>query len=270
MKNLTIRAFQNSFLQSILDRETDANLLNDVVPVGKLTRGEALEVYRRDYICRLTEALGETFEAVWWVLGDHLFFAHCAEFIGEMPSASYNLSDYGKTFPSYLSKCADLKDLPFLGELARFEWTYKELFHMKEDDHLSAESLAPLQEQANFEFIFGKSCFLLHHEFSVYKIWQKRKEPPEKQPPLEWQIPEDLVFYKQDASIYVKSLEKPELETLQLLKEGKSLEETFSTLSTTDKDFDEHSVNALFQFIFQSGIVKEIKKINHKKQERLS
>ena len=44
-------------------------------PAGRLkTAASALEVYRRAYVARLTEALGDTYEAVWSVLGDDVFF----------------------------------------------------------------------------------------------------------------------------------------------------------------------------------------------------
>ncbi|MFX5734457.1 DNA-binding domain-containing protein, partial [Acinetobacter baumannii] len=84
--------------------------------------------YRRGYRARLTEALGETYEAVWRVLGDEEFFSATRSFIAEEPSRSYNLSDYGQRFPDFLSARYQ-QEAGFLGHLAHLEWAFKSCFH---------------------------------------------------------------------------------------------------------------------------------------------
>jgi hypothetical protein len=58
-------------------------------------------------------------------------------FIARSPSStSYNLSDYGASFPDFVEGQAFnslnlSSDAPFLGDLARYEWEFKNLFHEK-------------------------------------------------------------------------------------------------------------------------------------------
>ncbi len=77
MARLTLRQFQHLFTESSVRAEESSIhplLLKEIVPGGSLSAKAALDVYRTGHIVRLTEALGETFEAVWWVAGDTHFF----------------------------------------------------------------------------------------------------------------------------------------------------------------------------------------------------
>ena len=112
----------------------------------------AVGVYRTGHIVRLTEALGETFEAVWWVAGDEHYFQLAKEFLLAHPSASYNLSDFGISFPNFLDKRQPFSDLPFLADLARFEWLFKEVFHLPPHTGLTPEQFQEPTLSGNVAF----------------------------------------------------------------------------------------------------------------------
>src|SRR6476619_4133535 len=72
------------------------------IPGGHLSEKEAFEVYALGYKARLTESLGETYESIWKFAGDQIFFEVCEDYISRQSSISYNLNDYGFTFPDFL------------------------------------------------------------------------------------------------------------------------------------------------------------------------
>lgn len=242
-------------LQSLLARSIAAEapgeaLPFDLLPGGTLTPGGALEVYRVAYAARLTEALGETYEAAWTALGDEAFRRLCRGFIRSHPSFSHNLSDYGREFPAWLGRAEESARLPFLEELAAFEWEFKELFHQREHAHLPAGELAAAGPRARFEF--GAAVRLRRHRRAAYALWTRRKDgPPER---AVWDRPERLALYKLDGEICARELEEPEFMLLEGLRAGASMEEALDA-AATHPGFDEARAAALFSWIGESGII---------------
>src|SRR4051812_47348056 len=115
-----LEEIQNGFVQSAFGGITAA-FAGSVKGGGKLTPAEAVGVYRDGYPARMTEALGETFEACWRVLGDEDFLEACRIYSRAAPSVSHNLSDYGGSFPEFLDDRFK-KQAPFIKDLAVLEW----------------------------------------------------------------------------------------------------------------------------------------------------
>ena len=101
MSDSPLEALQRRFVRSVTFM-TDPELVAAVTGGGKLSAAEAVDVYRGGYPARLTDALGETYETCWRVLGDEGFFAAAQTYISRHPSRSHNLSDYGEAFPEFL------------------------------------------------------------------------------------------------------------------------------------------------------------------------
>ena len=101
----SIKTFQNQFVAAVVNKKPSETLLKDIIPGGKYTKStEPIHLHRQGYIARLTEALGETFESIWWFLGDEEFFTICGEYISQHQSSVANLSNYGDHFIEFLKK----------------------------------------------------------------------------------------------------------------------------------------------------------------------
>src|SRR5688572_29447575 len=87
---MNLTALQKAFAKAVyLSKKNPEELLHEIIPGGSLDVKGALGVYQNGYPARLTEQLGETFEAVWWVLGDEDFLTVCRTYIAENGSQSY-------------------------------------------------------------------------------------------------------------------------------------------------------------------------------------
>jgi hypothetical protein len=101
-----------------------------------LTAVERLSIYGNAYYARLLECLREEFPAVRRALGDDVFDSFAAAYLQKYPSRSYTLSQLGRDFPRFLVETrpereegeADVSWPEFLADLARFEWTFSEVF----------------------------------------------------------------------------------------------------------------------------------------------
>lgn len=247
-----LETLQRRFVAAVLER--DGALAAGVSGGGKLTSEGAVDVYRRGYPARLTEALGETYERVWRVLGDDDFFAACSAFIPTERSVSHNLSDYGRTFPDFLSARAEFAHAPFLGDLARLEWAFKDLFHARGHESLPAEELARLAAPSA-RFVFGAAVALLSLGHRVHAIWTRSLEDDSPLDPESWRGREDLFLYKKNGRVFSRRLTPPEAAALTALRAGRPLEEALAGADGLDAD----AVSVLFRDLSESGAVVEVR-----------
>ena len=262
MAKLTLSQFQHQFSQaSRRTNETlvDQGFLDGIIAGGSLSSETALEVYRTGHIVRLTEALGETFEALWWVAGDDDYFCLAKEFLLAHPSTTYNLSDFGELFPAFLAARQPFSDLPFLADLARFEWAFKEVFHLPSHTSLTPDQFQQHSLSGNLRFVFAPSVRLFHSPYSVYEIWKRRGTEQQSLSEDDWKTPQWLLLYKHQQQIYVKHVNEPEYLLLDYLCSSASIEES---LERTMKDFPDltaSTVSDVFQIINHTGIVTHLK-----------
>ncbi|HVS37097.1 MAG TPA: DNA-binding domain-containing protein [Gemmataceae bacterium] len=101
-----------------------------------LTAVERLSIYSHAYHARLVECMREEFPSVAHALGDETFDAFAAAYLQTYPSCSYTLTRLGMQFPNFLAETRPQREEgepevswpEFLADLARFEWTFSEVF----------------------------------------------------------------------------------------------------------------------------------------------
>jgi len=261
MDRLTLKDYQQWFSQAALQGEQSeghACLLETLTPGGTLTAPDAIQVYGEGVIVRLTEALGETYEAVWWVCGDEEFFALTRHFIQACPSTTYNLSKYGKEFPDFLAELQPFPDLPFLGDLARFEWLFKDLFHTAQHESVSPDRIQTLGENPNIRFRFGPAARLFGSPFAIYDLWKLRGTAHDGKPPVEWDQPQRLLLYKKTGQIFINTISDAEFDIILALQQGSPLEVALESAVEAHPALDQQQIGLLFQMMFHTGIIQHI------------
>jgi len=248
-----LEALQRRFTRSVTFM-ADPELVASVTGGGRLTAAEAVDVYRGGYPARLTGALGETYETCWRVLGDDGFFAAARGFIARFPSRSHDLSDYGAAFPEFLESLPVAKDAPYLGDLARFAWTFKELFHAK--PHAGLEP-ALLAAQARPEAVLrlGGAVRLLCLRHRVYSLFRRDEKDETPVQEAEWKGEQRLILYKKEGNpIFVRELTAPEHAALTALAAGLPLADALAAA----EGLDEAGARELFAFVSAAGLVTHI------------
>jgi hypothetical protein len=252
-----MKAKQAEFVQSVLAGKAAAELSHVMVPGGRLTIESAVEVYARGYVARLTEALGEIFEGVWWVLGDSDFFTACRAFIAQSPSVSYNLSDFGEGFPTFL-KTWRTSEAPYLHDLARYEWLFHEVFHSAPSVEFDHSELNVLQQRSDVALKFQGHLRLFSAPFSVYEMWRQRGEDPETVGLIDWDKPEQLFIFKRDHAIFVDLLDAPSFRLLELLREGLTLDMAVTRTAMLFGSLSEEQVSEFFAELIKAGVISGV------------
>lgn len=249
----SLEFLQESFTQSAFG-EPDAAFVSVIQGGGKLTPAEAVGVYREGYSARLSEALGETFEACWRMLGDEAFLGACRDYSRSVRSVSHNLSDYGKSFPDFLlERFRD--EAPFIGELGKLEWSFKELFHAAPHAGLSPLALSKAVKE-NSVLIFGPAVLLMHLDHSVHALWRRDRSDASPLSRADWEGPQDILMYKRGGTqVFSSVIAAPGASALRSLIKGTPLGEALAAAA----GLDEAAARDLFSFISEAGLVTEVR-----------
>lgn len=234
------------------------DLLRDIVPGGNLDAAGALGVYRNGYLARLTEQLGETYAAVWRVLGDESFFSVCRSYIDAHPSSSYNLSDYGRELPAWLEEAEAAADWPMLPELARFERGFHDLFHAPAHCGLAAQALAAVGDLTGVRLRLGSSVRLLACERAVYDVFRHRND--EDAPDIVIDRPQWVVMFKYDSDVVAREVDAASFVALQSLAAGRAVEDAIADAVRCDPAFSAAAVSRLFEMIGRFELVETIER----------
>jgi hypothetical protein len=253
-----MREFQKNFTEFVQSGSSlGERLTRELVAGGRLTLQKALEVHSKGFVARLTESLGETFEGVWWVLGDQEFFEICHRFIKQTPSRTYNLSEYGRLFPMFLKEHPDGR-APFLADLARFEWAFHECFHSPKPEQFDHSELHILHTCSRVTIHLQKNTRLYSSPYSVYPIFKVRGETAETAGELNWDHPEQLFIYKRDHSLFVQHLDPASFYILELMAQGLPLDQTIDRTALLFGDLKEEQVSQLFGDLIKAGVIHSI------------
>ena len=144
-----------SMLLELQMRLRRAVLGGDTAEIVAAIQGDGLDpaarvgIYRHHAFATLGDALQSTFPVVCRLV-DKRFFAYAAhEYLREHPPHSRCLVEYGADFADFLAGFAPCQQLPYLADVARFEWALNIAATVREAAPLQAEALAavPAQER---------------------------------------------------------------------------------------------------------------------------
>lgn len=91
-------------------------------------RSQAFAVYRNTAARGVVEALRASFPTVDMLLGEEMFTGVALDYRRDHPPTGPVLSNYGRTFPTYLSQQPWTCQLPYLAEVAALDWLWLETF----------------------------------------------------------------------------------------------------------------------------------------------
>lgn len=116
---------------------------------------ELLQVYRNSFVMGVSEALQATYPHTLSLVGEEFFNAVARQFILQQPPQENNIMAYGDGFSDFLKSLQQLAAMPYIAEMARFEWLLEETANMHiENATLNVSDLGALQEAQFADIIF--------------------------------------------------------------------------------------------------------------------
>lgn len=142
-----LHELQRAFGASIITGD-DAGIADHIVDDG-FCAAERLGIYRNSCRSVLTEALRLTYPAVDRLVGRDFFDMAAAAFLEEHVPASGYLNEHGAAFADFLAALRSAAELPYLPDVARFEWALNQAANAVDAAPLDPAVLAEIAPQGH-------------------------------------------------------------------------------------------------------------------------
>jgi hypothetical protein len=156
----------------------DAAALVAAIRGDGLDPAARLRIYRNHAFATLGAVLEGTFPVVCRLVDKHFFAYAVHEYLREHPPHSRCLVEYGAGFADFLAGFAPCKDLPYLADVARFEWALNIAATVREEAALPIEELAaiPPDKAACLSLCLQPSVRYFASVWPIDTIWQANQQ----------------------------------------------------------------------------------------------
>jgi hypothetical protein len=247
-----------SMLLELQMRLRRAVLCGDTAGIVAAILGDGLDpaarvgIYRHHAFATLGDALRGTFPVVCRLV-DKRFFAYAAhEYLREHPPHSRCLVEYGADFADFLAHFAPCEKLPYLADVARFEWALNIAATLREETPLQAERLAaiPPAEAAYVALRLQPSLSYFESPWPIDAIWQANHE--DEVPPIDLSRGgTSLQIRRAGAAVAWRRLDPGTFEFQTALADGLVLAAAMSAATLKDPAFD---LTEALQQVFADGL----------------
>ena len=239
---------QNTFQDYVLKPNPTA-CTTWVSAEGKSAPEKQLSIYSYAYHARLEEVLANDYPAILMAIGEDYFHQLATNYIEAHPSKFFSLRDFGAGFANFI---ADLiqqqtswQEMPWLYELAIFEWSLGQAFDAADDNLFSIEDMASIAPEAwpELKFKLHSSVQRLNFEWNIIEMWQSltAEDPVEVQATKEGFYP--YLVWRENLSTHFRSMQQDEKFAFDVLAQAGSFTDICESL-TKLMDEDEVPMHA--------------------------
>ena len=121
---MNLNKLQQRFSEALLYKNT--LIVSEIEKKEVFSSEDLLQVYRNSFVMGVSEALSITYQHTLALVGEEFFNAVARQFILQHPPHENNIISYGDGFSEYLHTLPQLQTIPYIAEIARFEWLLEE------------------------------------------------------------------------------------------------------------------------------------------------
>ena len=235
--------------------KSDSSGLVPLIASATASAEVQIAIYRNNVFASLTTVLRDTFPVVCRLVNER-FFAYAAhEFIGEYPPQRPCLTEYGGDFADFLAEFPPCRHLPYLADVARFEWLLSVAANAVDAVPLAPSALASLPPEATPRLMLTLDPALgfLESPWPIDRIWQTNQAGADANKVIDLDAGGVRleVNRRRDEVIY-RSLDVSVFTFRQALREGATLEAATVRTFAVDEAFD---LAAGVADLFRDGVV---------------
>lgn len=135
---------------------------------------ERLRIYRNNFLIGLGEALNSNFPVVRQMVGADFFAQAARAFILRAPPSKPCLFEYGEGFSEFLADLPEVTKLPYVAEMASFEFARIAAYHAPVEALLTDAAIARVapEKLADLPIRLARHVRLLPVRFPILDLWQ--------------------------------------------------------------------------------------------------
>jgi len=170
---MNIKQLQQQFSDTLLYKNDQ--IAQKIKAKEAFTSDQLLQIYRNNFVMGVTEALSATYQHTLSLVGETFFNAVARQFILRHPPQENNMMTYGNGFSEYLHDLEQLKELPYVAEMARFEWLLEQTTNKKlQTVSLDVEQLKsiPAEQLENIVFQIATQVSIFSSEQNIQHLYK--------------------------------------------------------------------------------------------------
>lgn len=150
---MNLNKLQQQFSEALLYQ--NSLITTEIQEKEAFASSDLLQVYRNSFVMGVTEALSITYQQTSSLVGEEFFNAVARQFILQQPPHENNIMTYGGGLSEYLHTLEQLKNIPYIAEMARFEWLLEQTSNLPiQTKKLDVKSLATIAAEQLPDIIF--------------------------------------------------------------------------------------------------------------------
>jgi hypothetical protein len=207
---------------------------------GEFSATERVQIYRRNTVVTLTEALAACYPTVQSLVGEEFFRLTAEEYLRFYPPTSGNLHDFGSALAVFLAHFTPAQALAYLPDVARLEWARQLSYHADDAPALEIGTLKALSaaDLEGLRFEQHPATQLISSAFPIFDIWQLHQSN-DPQATVDLGVGGQHVrVFRHRLKVALELLGSPEYLWLQSLADGRTLGAATDVALAADGSFD--------------------------------
>ena len=183
---------------------------------------ERLAIYRNNFLIGLGEALKANFPVTLQLVGRDFFEQAARRFVLANPPQRPCLFEYGAAFPDYLRDLPELAALPYVAEMACFEFARIAAYNAPAEQYISADMLGglPPEQLEGLPIRRARHARIVQAGTPVLPLWKAHQNPEADLSGIDM-TPERhaLLVCRPDRTLVVRQLDAPTEQFLSAAEE---------------------------------------------------
>lgn len=204
----------------------EVGALNDAVIADYFDAEERLRIYRSNFLISLTEALKANFPVTLQLVGTEFFEQAARGFIRQAPPDRPCLYEYGEGLAQYLQSLPELAALPYVAEMARFEFARIAASHAPREAPLTEVEMARIAPEAlaDLPIRLARHAQIVSLRYPVAELWQAHQAAEPDVSAVDMAArPHALLVCRPDRMLAVQTLDLDALVFLNAAREPTTL-----------------------------------------------
>ncbi len=233
--------FKELMLKPVKNLEDYDGDLLDVFEENDISRHDRLKVYHNNVVGSLTEAIRATYPLIENLVGEGFIKAMTRAFIFDHPPSGGCLHEYGAGFDEFIKSYEPAKALPYLPDMATFEFATNTAYYAPDDIALPADALAQIPPENLGETFLSlrPSATLISSRYPILAIQEFCESADQNDPPdLKTDYKTKLLIIRPQLEVNIMPLDQDEYLTLTLLDQKTPLGDAIEKTLTAHSDFN--------------------------------
>jgi hypothetical protein len=215
----------------------DSAALAPAIVTDAFDAAERLGIYRNNFLISLTDALKANFPVTQQLVGGDFYTQTARRFVLSQPPNQPCLFEYGAAFADYLSALPELAALPYVADIARFEYARIAAYNAATEQYISAGTLAGIApEQLDaLPIRLARHTRIVAVQAPVLALWEAHQKHQPDLAGIDMKArPHALLVCRPDRTLMVRELEPAAAQLLLAAAAGTTLGQAAAHSGTED------------------------------------